>query len=61
MVNYYRRGQKGVSKKTGKPIMYNLEEKINFSVFPGLQGGPHNNNIGGVAVGLKLVYFDIKF
>jgi len=30
------------------------EEKINFSVFPGLQGGPHNNNIGGVAVGLKL-------
>ena len=35
--------------------MYNLEEKINFSVFPGLQGGPHNNNIGGVAVGLKLV------
>jgi len=51
---FFRRGQKGVSKKTGKPIMYNLEEKINFSVFPGLQGGPHNNNIGGVAVGLKL-------
>lgn len=51
---FFRRGQKGVNKKTGKPIMYNYEEKINFSVFPGLQGGPHNNNIGGVAVGLKL-------
>jgi len=56
---FFRRGQKGVSKKTGKPIMYNLEEKINFAVFPGLQGGPHNNNIGGVAVGLKLANSEI--
>lgn len=51
---FFRRGVRSVNKKTGKPVMYDLEEKINFSVFPGLQGGPHNNNIGGVAVGLKL-------
>jgi glycine hydroxymethyltransferase len=29
------------------------EEAINFAVFPQLQGGPHNNNIAGVAVQLK--------
>ena len=35
--------------------MYDIADKINFSVFPGLQGGPHNHNIGAVAVGLKIV------
>lgn len=49
---FYRRGQKGVDKK-GKPIMYDLEQDINFAVFPSLQGGPHNHAIGGVAVALK--------
>ena len=33
--------------------MYDLENKINFALFPGLQGGPHNHAIGGVAVALK--------
>lgn len=33
----------------------NVEEKINQSVFPGLQGGPHNNTIAAVAVQLKEV------
>jgi glycine hydroxymethyltransferase len=49
---FYRRGQKGTDKK-GNPIMYDLEEKINFAVFPGLQGGPHNHTIGALATCLK--------
>jgi len=35
--------------------MYDLEDKVNFSVFPSLQGGPHNHAIAGVAVALKQV------
>lgn len=49
---FYRKGQKGSDKK-GNPIMYDLEEKINFAVFPGLQGGPHNHTIGALATCLK--------
>jgi glycine hydroxymethyltransferase len=30
-----------------------LAEKINFSVFPGLQGGPHNHTIAALATALK--------
>lgn len=30
-----------------------LETAVNNSVFPGLQGGPHNNSIGGIAVCLQ--------
>ena len=33
---FYRKGLRSVTKK-GKEIMYDLEDKINFSVFPGLQ------------------------
>lgn len=49
---FYRKGQRGVTKK-GDPIMYDIEDKINFAVFPGLQGGPHNHTIGALAVALK--------
>ena len=41
--------------------MYDLEDKINQAVFPGLQGGPHNHTIAGLAVALKQVFFDEKF
>lgn len=33
--------------------MYDLEDKINQAVFPGLQGGPHNHGIAGIAVAMK--------
>lgn len=49
---FFRKGQKGTDKK-GNPIMYDLESKINFAVFPGLQGGPHNHTIGALATCLK--------
>lgn len=39
--------EKGLSKDA------ELGEKINKAVFPGLQGGPHMNNIAGIAVALK--------
>lgn len=35
--------------------MYDLEDRINFAVFPSLQGGPHNNAIAALAVSLKEV------
>lgn len=35
--------------------MYDFEDKINAAVFPGLQGGPHNHTISGLAVALKQV------
>mmetsp|Transcript_13903 Transcript_13903/g.29702 ORF Transcript_13903/g.29702 Transcript_13903/m.29702 type:complete len:525 (-) Transcript_13903:430-2004(-) len=49
---FYRKGLRNVDKK-GNEIMYDIEDKINFSVFPGLQGGPHNHTIAGLAVALK--------
>jgi len=49
---FYRKGQRGVDKK-GSPIMFDLEERINAAVFPGLQGGPHNQSITALAVALK--------
>lgn len=32
-----------------------LENRINFAVFPSIQGGPHNNTIAGIATQLKEV------
>jgi glycine hydroxymethyltransferase len=50
---FYRKGVRSVDKKSGKEVMYDIEDKINFAVFPGLQGGPHNHTIAGLAVALR--------
>jgi len=54
---FYRKGEKGVDKK-GNPVEYDFENRINAALFPGLQGGPHNHAIGGVAVALKQAMSD---
>jgi glycine hydroxymethyltransferase len=56
---FYRKGVRGKDKK-GENIMYDLESKINFSVFPGFQGGPHNHTIAALATALKQVYRTIS-
>lgn len=49
---FFRRGKR--VDGNGKEIEeYDIESKINFAVFPSLQGGPHENVIAGVAVALK--------
>ncbi|KAJ3106571.1 Serine hydroxymethyltransferase 4 [Phlyctochytrium bullatum] len=45
---FFRRAPKGEKNS-------DLEERINFAVFPSNQGGPHNNTIAGIAVALKQV------
>ncbi|XP_054793588.1 serine hydroxymethyltransferase 6-like [Prosopis cineraria] len=57
---FYRKGTKprkrGILVSQGyESEQYDLEEKINFSVFPSLQGGPHNNHIAALAIALKQV------
>lgn len=49
---FFRKGVKEVDKN-GKEILYDYERKINEAVFPGLQGGPHNNAIGAIGVALR--------
>lgn len=51
---FFRKGVRSVDAKTGKETMYDMENPINSSVFPGLQGGPHNHTITGLAVALKM-------
>lgn len=51
---FFRKGIKGTNKK-GEPIKYTFEQDINQALFPGLQGGPHNHAIAGVAVALRQV------
>jgi glycine hydroxymethyltransferase len=49
---FFRRGVRKKNAK-GEDVMYNLENPINASVFPGHQGGPHNHTIAALAVALK--------
>ncbi|KAG4304776.1 hypothetical protein PORY_001829 [Pneumocystis oryctolagi] len=48
---FFRRGIKE-QKKNGENVFYDLEDRINSSVFPGHQGGPHNHTISALAVAL---------
>lgn len=59
---FYRKGvrksgkaNKGAagSGEKGGDVMYDLEQRINFSVFPGMQGGPHNHTISALATALQ--------
>ncbi|KAI1204426.1 serine hydroxymethyltransferase [Annulohypoxylon truncatum] len=50
---FFRKGVRKVNPKTKEEILYNLENPINSSVFPGHQGGPHNHTITALAVALK--------
>jgi len=50
---FFRKGVRKTDAKTGKETLYDLEGPINFSVFPGHQGGPHNHTITALALALK--------
>ncbi len=50
---FFRKGVRSTDAKTGKQTLYDLEAPINFSVFPGHQGGPHNHTITALTVALK--------
>ncbi|KAB1205423.1 Serine hydroxymethyltransferase 6 [Morella rubra] len=57
---FYRRGTKlrkqGLHLNHGDgSVQYDFEERINFAVFPSLQGGPHNNHIAALAIALKQI------
>ncbi|CAL8997244.1 unnamed protein product [Prunus brigantina] len=57
---FYRKGTKlrkqGMHHTNGDGSShFDFEEKINFAVFPSLQGGPHNNHIAALAIALKQV------
>ncbi|KXZ46754.1 hypothetical protein GPECTOR_41g719 [Gonium pectorale] len=53
---FFRRGPKPADrllKGEAEGAAYDFEDRINFAVFPSLQGGPHNHQIGALAVALK--------
>jgi glycine hydroxymethyltransferase len=52
---FYRKGTRTFALPSGKEktVTYDLEDRINMAVFPGLQGGPHNHTITALAVALK--------
>lgn len=50
---FFRKGVRKTDLKSGKETLYDLEGPINFSVFPGHQGGPHNHTITALAIALK--------
>jgi glycine hydroxymethyltransferase len=51
---FFRKGE----TKGPNGVAYDLEKRVNFAVFPTMQGGPHENQIGAIAVALKEVMAD---
>lgn len=49
---FFRKGVRSHNAK-GEAILYDLENKINQAVFPGLQGGPHENAIAAIATAMQ--------
>jgi len=50
---FFRKGIKTPADGAKPAVYYDFENRINQAVFPGLQGGPHNNAIGAIAVAMK--------
>eukprot|EP00178_Gracilaria_changii_P008409 TRINITY_DN255_c0_g1_i1.p2 TRINITY_DN255_c0_g1~~TRINITY_DN255_c0_g1_i1.p2 ORF type:complete len:475 (-),score=103.43 TRINITY_DN255_c0_g1_i1:5109-6533(-) len=50
---FYRRGPILDADGNDTGNEYKWESKVNMAVFPGCQGGPHNNTIGALGVALK--------
>jgi len=50
---FFRKGFKKNPAGEKTQEKYDLEERINFAVFPSVQGGPHENTIAAIAVALK--------
>lgn len=55
---FFRKG-KNLRKRSGslsqvaESDQYDFEDRINFVVFPSMQGGPHNNHIAALVIALK--------
>ncbi|XP_062207626.1 serine hydroxymethyltransferase 7-like [Phragmites australis] len=56
---FFRKGKnsrkRAGSFSQGDENDYDFEDRINFGVFPSMQGGPHNNHIAALAITLKQV------
>jgi glycine hydroxymethyltransferase len=50
---FFRKGKKLDANGNATDQVYDLEQRVNAAVFPGCQGGPHQNTIAAVAVALK--------
>ena len=52
---FYRKGPKPPKKGQPECALQDYEDRVNFFVFPSLQGGPHNHQIVTLAMDLKQV------
>uniref|UniRef100_A0A7S3UA41 Serine hydroxymethyltransferase n=1 Tax=Picocystis salinarum TaxID=88271 RepID=A0A7S3UA41_9CHLO len=52
---FYRKGPRPSKRGEPEGQVYDYEDRIDMAVFPALQGGPHNHQIGALAVAFKQV------